>query len=181
MKLVEAGMSNNAVLSALCAQIVAACADARYQAAFQKAQDIFTDKEGDEKLKSMLNSLATKEEQVSDLVKRVEEKSSAPDLIPPGPPQEPTDHPELHGWAREEIQDAVIDGSVGKLVFCLCSKDVSVRKESLNQIRSLSEKLKVGNALRRSSTKLTELRLPRMPNVSRNIYSWESCARLQRI
>ena len=68
-------------------------------------------------------------------------------LLPPGPPAEPQDHPELHRWAREEVQDAITDGHIGGLVLCLCSEHEAVRKESLVNLRSFAGKLEVGRSV----------------------------------
>ena len=150
MRLIEVVQIQNALLPTLRAHIIAACDDAGYQAAFENVQNKFANFGDNEKLHAILNSLANGEENVSGTVMHMEAKMLASDFLLLGPPQEPENHPELHRWVHEDIQDAVADGMVGELVFCLCSKDVSIRKESLTQTRLLSEKLKVGSFFERA-------------------------------
>ena len=59
------------------------------------------------------------------------------------PPNEVRDHPELHSWARKDPQDAIDDGTLGKLIMCLCSTYGEVRRQALNSMRRFMSTLKV--------------------------------------
>ena len=63
--------------------------------------------------------------------------------LPLGPPEEDQDHAGLHKWAQKDILDAVIDGSVEDLFFCLCSKHEEIRKQALSGLNTLMSKLEV--------------------------------------
>ena len=65
-------------------------------------------------------------------------------VLPTGPPEEHEDHPGLHQWTSNEIQDAVSEGHIKALILCLCSKHVGIRKQALTGIRAFMMKLKVG-------------------------------------
>lgn len=60
-----------------------------------------------------------------------------------GPPGEADDHPELSRWIKQDISDAIEDGTIGKLLLCLCSKHEEIRKQALVAIRNLMAKLEV--------------------------------------
>ncbi|MCJ1383857.1 hypothetical protein MMC17_006971 [Xylographa soralifera] len=57
------------------------------------------------------------------------------------PPEEPEDHLGLGRWTNKPVLDAVEDGAVGELVFCLSSKYEEIRKQALVSIRVLASKL----------------------------------------
>lgn len=65
-------------------------------------------------------------------------------ILPPGPPEEHEDHPGLHQWTRHEVKDAIIEGHIKALIFCLCSKHVGIRRQALMGIRSFMLRLEVG-------------------------------------
>ena len=64
-------------------------------------------------------------------------------VIPPGPPAEDQNHRGLTEWTREDIQDAIIDGAIEKLILCLCSEYKEIRRQALGSIRSFIQKLEV--------------------------------------
>ncbi len=64
-------------------------------------------------------------------------------LLPPGPLEEDEDHAGLRKWAQKDVRDAIADGSVEDLIFCLCSKHEEIRKQALNGLRTFMAKLEV--------------------------------------
>ena len=79
------------------------------------------------------------------MAKKNEKQNEAP--LPPGPPPEREDHPELYLWRREEVQDAIDGGVIGDLALCLCSQHKAIRRESLMNIRNFMGRLEVGNLI----------------------------------
>ncbi len=59
------------------------------------------------------------------------------------PPEEDEDHAGLRKWAQEDVQDAIRDGSVDDLIFCLCSKHEEIRKQAQSALRTFMAKLEV--------------------------------------
>lgn len=59
------------------------------------------------------------------------------------PPEEDEDHAGLRKWTQKYIQDAIGDGSVGDLIFCLCSKHEDIRKQAQSGLRTFMAKLEV--------------------------------------
>ncbi len=68
---------------------------------------------------------------------------------PPSPPIEVDGEHDLTRWAKKDIIQATLDGDVGALVLCLCSKYEEVRKQALNNLRIVLGKLEVGKRLLR--------------------------------
>ncbi len=68
-------------------------------------------------------------------------------LEPPSPPIEVDDEHDLTRWAKKDIIQATLDGDVGALALCLCSKYEEVRKQALNNLRIVLGKLEVGKRL----------------------------------
>ena len=64
-----------------------------------------------------------------------------------GPPDEAEDHPELSRWIKQDMADAVEEGTIGKLLLCLCSKYGEIRKQALPAIQNLMAKLEVSDSL----------------------------------
>lgn len=56
-------------------------------------------------------------------------------------PQEDQKHPGLTRWAQRDVQEAVDDGRIGELAYCLCSEHLSIRKQALGQLRQLVSKV----------------------------------------
>ena len=63
--------------------------------------------------------------------------------LPPGPPKEAEDHPGLSRWTNKEVAEAIDDGSLADLLFCLSSQHKEIRMQSLSGIQILMAKLKV--------------------------------------
>lgn len=70
-----------------------------------------------------------------------------PNLMLIGPPEEHDDHVGLTRWVREDVQDAITEGFIGDLVFCLCSKYAEIRKQALTCMRTFVKKLEVGKSI----------------------------------
>lgn len=67
---------------------------------------------------------------------------------PPTPPSsENEDHPGLGRWKQMDIEEAIVEGAIGELILCLCSKYADIRKQALIELRSWMKKLKVGSPL----------------------------------
>ena len=64
-------------------------------------------------------------------------------LLPPGPLEEDEDHAGLRKWAQKDVRDAIADGSVEDLIFCLCSKHEEIRKQALNGLCTFMARLEV--------------------------------------
>jgi nucleolar pre-ribosomal-associated protein 1 len=47
----------------------------------------------------------------------------------------------LSKWANKDLQEAIEDGDVSKLILCLCSETVSIRLQALASLKSLVNKL----------------------------------------
>ena len=63
--------------------------------------------------------------------------------LPPGPPEEDEDHAGLRKWILKDTQDAIEDGSVEDLIFCLCSRHEAIRKQALRALSAFVAKLEV--------------------------------------
>jgi nucleolar pre-ribosomal-associated protein 1 len=59
------------------------------------------------------------------------------------PPGEDEDHVGLRKWTQKDIQDAIGEGSVGDLIFCLCSKHEDIRKQAQSGLVTFMAKLEV--------------------------------------
>lgn len=59
------------------------------------------------------------------------------------PPVEVHDERDLTRWSKKDMGQAMLDGDVGALVLCLCSKYEEVRKHALNSLRIILGKLEV--------------------------------------
>ena len=71
-------------------------------------------------------------------------RSPSPEIsLPCGPPEEDQDHAGLRKWAQKDIQDAIVDGSIEDLFFCLCSKHGEIRKQALSGLSNFMSKLEV--------------------------------------
>ncbi|KAL8686150.1 MAG: hypothetical protein Q9218_007312, partial [Villophora microphyllina] len=61
---------------------------------------------------------------------------------PPSPPlPEDDNHPGLVKWKHLEVEEAVVEGAIGELALCLCSKYVDIRKQALAEVRSWMKRL----------------------------------------
>jgi nucleolar pre-ribosomal-associated protein 1 len=47
----------------------------------------------------------------------------------------------LSKWANKDLQEAIEDGDVSKLILCLCSETISIRLQALASLKSLVNKL----------------------------------------
>ena len=65
----------------------------------------------------------------------------------PSPPLEAHDERGLTKWAKKDVGQATLDGDVGAQVICLCSKHEEVRKNALNSLKIIFEKLEVRSSL----------------------------------
>ena len=61
-----------------------------------------------------------------------------------GPQAEDEDHPGLHRWMRKDVQEAIDDGDIGALLFCVCSEHKDIRKQALINIEKFMAKVEVG-------------------------------------
>ena len=80
------------------------------------------------------------QEQPGSSLAPLKDSESIEDPLRP-PPTESDDHPELYRWSREDIQDAVSEGMVGKLILCLCSETESARKEAIPKLKECMVRL----------------------------------------
>jgi nucleolar pre-ribosomal-associated protein 1 len=64
-------------------------------------------------------------------------------ILQPGPPKEDENHPGLHRWSRENIQDAISGGATAELFLCLCSRYAEIRKQALYSVRTFMGELEV--------------------------------------
>ena len=71
--------------------------------------------------------------------------------MPSPPPQEPDDHPSLHCWRNETIEDAIADGMIGELYLCLCSEVKAVRMEALAGIQLVKTRIQVWSQCSRNT------------------------------
>ncbi|KAG8527482.1 uncharacterized protein KY384_007634 [Bacidia gigantensis] len=71
-----------------------------------------------------------------------------------GPALERLDHPEMHRWKREKVQDAVSEHMIGELVLCLCSQHKAVRLESGQALQSFVHALTISTYPERHQTEL---------------------------
>ena len=83
------------------------------------------------------------------------------------PPIEAQDHPELHSWAQKDPQEAIDEGTLGKLILCLCSAYEEVRKQALSSMQRFMSTLKVTIVFRLCFTRLTCNRNPGIASGSR--------------
>lgn len=63
------------------------------------------------------------------------------------PPQEVHDGRDLTKWTKKDVGQATLDGDIGALVLCLCSKYEEVRKNALSSLRIHFGKLEVWSSL----------------------------------
>lgn len=66
--------------------------------------------------------------------------SGAQVLAADAPPTEPESHSELLRWVHKDIDSIVEENLAGALVLCLCSTQLSIRKEALINTRKLAAK-----------------------------------------
>ena len=57
-------------------------------------------------------------------------------------PVESDNHPELTRWMQKDLEDAVVDGAIGDLIMCLCSKHKDIRLQAVQNLRKLIAKVK---------------------------------------
>ena len=74
-------------------------------------------------------------------------KEPSIDPVPPGPPQEPVDHPGLIRWTHEDLQSAIIDGAIEELLLCLCSQYQDIRRQAGTNVGTFLAKLKASKIL----------------------------------
>lgn len=65
----------------------------------------------------------------------------------PSPPLEVHDERDLTKWTKKDVGQATLDGDVGALVLCLCSKYEEVRNNALNSLKIIFGKLEVRSSL----------------------------------
>ncbi|KAL9060857.1 MAG: hypothetical protein Q9206_000832 [Seirophora lacunosa] len=74
---------------------------------------------------------------------------------PPGPPAvEDEDHPGLGKWKQLDIEEAVVEGAIGDLMLCLCSKYGQIRKQALMELRIWMRKLQTSQYSEREALHL---------------------------
>ena len=91
-------------------------------------------------------------------------------LLPRGPPEEDEDHRVLTQWSRETIPEVIVEGTLGELIICLCSKHTEIRKQALNLLCTFRESVKVNAAPPVSSEMLTIIRRPTGAKPSKYTY-----------
>ena len=69
--------------------------------------------------------------------------------LPSAPPGEPEDHPEFAQYMREDLTESIENGTVGKIILCLCSERDDIRKQAFAILRVIAAKFKVGLTLLR--------------------------------
>ena len=63
---------------------------------------------------------------------------------PPTPPTlEGENHPGLGKWKQLGIEEAVVEGAIGELMLCLCSRYADIRKQALVELRAWMKALQV--------------------------------------
>lgn len=62
---------------------------------------------------------------------------------PTPPASEGEDRPGLGKWRQASVEEAVVEGTVGELMLCLCSKYGEIRKQALIELRVLMKALQV--------------------------------------
>lgn len=63
---------------------------------------------------------------------------------PPSPPApEDEDHPGLGKWKQVDIEEGIVEGTIGDLMLCVCSKYGDIRKQALIQLSAWMRKLQV--------------------------------------
>lgn len=65
--------------------------------------------------------------------------------LPEAPPEEDVNHRVLMQWSREPIPEIILEGTLGELILCLCSKHWDIRKQALNNLCTFRESVKVSN------------------------------------
>ena len=68
-------------------------------------------------------------------------------FLGPSPPSEVHDEHDLSKWTKKDIGQATLDGDVGALVLCLCSKYKEIRNHALNSVRIILGRLEVCSSL----------------------------------
>lgn len=63
--------------------------------------------------------------------------------LPKAPPEEDVNHKVLMQWSREPIPEVILEGTLGELVLCLCSKHWDIRKQALGSLSTFRESVKV--------------------------------------
>lgn len=89
-----------------------------------------------------------KAKDLTTLISQPETTRAQPETTGTGIPLEPSPvevHDErcLTRWTKKDIGQATLDGDVGALVLCLCSKYEEVRKHALSNLRIILGKLEV--------------------------------------
>ena len=69
--------------------------------------------------------------------------ASRDNILLQGPPEEDDDHRVLNQWSRETIPEVVLEGTLGELILCLCSKYMDIRRQALKGLRTLRDGMKV--------------------------------------
>ena len=73
------------------------------------------------------------------------EPASRDNIMLQGPPGEDDDHRVLNQWSRETIPEVVLEGTLGELISCLCSKYMDIRRQALKDLRTLRDVMKVSH------------------------------------
>ncbi|KAL6719126.1 hypothetical protein ACLMJK_003363 [Lecanora helva] len=63
------------------------------------------------------------------------------DLVSPDSPQEQDDHSVLSRWTREDVPDAIIDGTIEDLFLCLSSRTADIRQQAVAAVITFMGKL----------------------------------------
>lgn len=93
-------------------------------------------------VKGLVTVISQSETSGAQIEPNVTEASSQTSL-----PGEVDDERCLTRWTKKDIGQALLDGDVGALILCLCSKYEEIRKQALNNLRVVLGKLKVGSSL----------------------------------
>ena len=181
MRIIGSAVEDHSILLVLRAKLTASSSNQRCRLLFEGGQKQHDDSDFCERLLPRSNLPKVLQNHDATEAMQAGEKGLDPSLIPLGPQLEAEDHPELSRWAHEDIQDAVAEGMVGSLVLCLCSQELSIRRESLSQIRLLLARLDVRNVLLARWTALIENRHLITRSGSKYIPSLERYVRQQKI
>ena len=71
--------------------------------------------------------------------------ASRDNILLQGPREEEDDHRVLNQWSREMIPEVVLEGTLGELILCLCSKYMDIRRQALKGLRTLRDVMKVSH------------------------------------
>lgn len=118
----------------------------------------------DEACRQIINSTSTKQRDIGKYTRRDSERdllitsgpahrdplaNSGPEQyawpLPQAPPEEDEDHRILSRWKQESIPEVVLEGSVGELMLCLCSKYMDIRRQALSALRALRDSFSVSD------------------------------------